>query len=294
MCFSPQMSGLFSILGLLVAYWVYSQTRNVDMTMGVVYFVLMEALQYVQYQFINDCKDPTNQFLTVVGFAHICFQPYFTHLMNFAVVEKPEKVAVAMAIKKLCLIQGVYMFSRWLFVDLENLDLGCAAHDWVSGDSTCTYMGNVHLAWKLPLRTHSYFWPCNNIHFFMMFAPFLVMGWQMAVPGVILFLTGPYLSTFFTNNLHEQASIWSACRVCVCVCVCVLTETFSALGASFLLLKSPFWSCMCESMARKKTVAVHGLLPNNGRKQDRTRQWRKNRLNSLIGMSFGKCGKKMR
>ena len=100
------------------------------------------------------------------------------------------------------------MFCRWIFVDMENLDLGCAAHDWVSGSRTCTYFGEVHLAWELPLRTHSYFWPCNNIHFFMMFAPFLVTGWMMAVPGVILFITGPFMTQYFTSNLHEQASIW--------------------------------------------------------------------------------------
>lgn len=157
-----------------MAVWVWKSTKNYDMFSGVIYFVLMEALQFFQYWYIDDCANPINQWLTVVGFLHICFQPYFTHLMNFAVVRRPEKVAVGNAIKRLCLLQGLYMFSRWVFVDMENMDLSCNAHDWVSGESSCTYMGNVHLAWKLPLRTHSYFWPCNNIHFFMMFAPFLV------------------------------------------------------------------------------------------------------------------------
>jgi hypothetical protein len=48
---------------------------------GVVYFVLMETLQGVSYWYIDQCESKTNQLLTVLGFLHICGQPYFTHLM---------------------------------------------------------------------------------------------------------------------------------------------------------------------------------------------------------------------
>lgn len=184
------------------------------MTLGILYFVLMETLQYFQYMWINQCDNPINQFLTVVGFAHICFQPYFTHLMNFSMFRSPEKRTIANTVSKLCIIQGVYMFSRYIFVDMEKLDLQCASHDWISGNRVCTYLGNHHLAWQLPLRTGTYFWPTNNIHFFMMYAPFLLVNWLSVIPGVLLFLSGPYLSTWITDNLHEQASIWCFFSIC--------------------------------------------------------------------------------
>jgi hypothetical protein len=53
---------------------------------GVFYFVLMELLQGISYSFVDtgdgsQCESKTNQFLTVIGFLHICGQPFFTHLM---------------------------------------------------------------------------------------------------------------------------------------------------------------------------------------------------------------------
>ena len=64
---------------------------------GVFYFVLMELLQGVSYSTARiadwtdaegeltrdskQCESMTNQFLTILGFLHICGQPFFTHLM---------------------------------------------------------------------------------------------------------------------------------------------------------------------------------------------------------------------
>jgi hypothetical protein len=48
-----------------------------------------------------------------------------------------------------------------------------------------------------------------------MMAPFFVMGQKyMWIQGLFLFITGPYLSTFITDNLQEQASIWCFFSIC--------------------------------------------------------------------------------
>ena len=217
MCFSQEMSGIFSVIGLAIAWFVWTKLQNVNMTIGVLYFVGMEALQFFQYMWIDQCDSSINQWLTVVGFAHICFQPYFTHLMNYAMFRNPIKIAQGQLIGRLCLLQAVYMFSRWVFVDMETLELNkpCADQDWINGQRLCTYMGNFHLAWELPLHSVSYFWPSNNIHLFMMFAPFLAtFNWKMILPGALLFFSGPYLSGVITDNLHEQASIWCFFSIC--------------------------------------------------------------------------------
>ncbi len=39
-------------------------------------------------------------------------------------------------------------------------------------DGLCTYLGNYHLAWSVPLMDPTYFSPSVFIHCFMMFAPF--------------------------------------------------------------------------------------------------------------------------
>jgi hypothetical protein len=180
----------------------------------------MEALQFFQFYHINECGNPINYWLTVAGFVHICFQPFFTHLMNFSVVRSKRKQNYGTIIKRLAIIQGFYMFSRWIFVDTETYDTGCASMDWINGEEVCTYLGNYHLAWKLPLRNATYFWPTNNTHFFMMFAPFLAMGPMFWIPGAVLFGSGPYLASLISDNLHEQASIWcffSIAQICLLV-----------------------------------------------------------------------------
>ena len=81
--------------------------------------------------------------------------------------------------------------------------------------------GNVHLAWSIPMKESSYFIPSSFIHSFMMHAPFLVMGQKyMWVQGVFLFLTGPWLAEYITDNKQEAASIWcffSICQIAIMV-----------------------------------------------------------------------------
>jgi len=194
---------------LVTALWAWRNTHNVDLLIGIVYFVLMEALQGVQYMFIDDCANVWNQRLTVIGFLHICFQPYVTHLLNGAFMRSEKKKAQFDVIRRLAFIGGAMMFSRYLlWTEKDILGTTCPNTDWVRGDRTCTYFGNHHLAWELPLKNPTYYVPSNNIHFFMMFAPFFVMEMKFWINGLVLLLTGPVLAAFITPNLHEQASIW--------------------------------------------------------------------------------------
>ena len=52
----------------------------------------MEFLQGLQYWVIADnmnapeCANIINKILTVLGYAHICLQPYFCHVINASLV----------------------------------------------------------------------------------------------------------------------------------------------------------------------------------------------------------------
>jgi len=203
------MSGALALVGFLVGCWAWQQTRNWKLVAGIWYFVAMETLQFFQFYWLNDCKAEMNQFLTVIGFLHICFQPYFTHLFSGAFVSSEKKAAQYVVIRRLCLVMGVMMFSRYLLFKPEHGITKEANTEWLRGDATpCTFRGVHHLAWSLPLHAPTYFMPSNNIHFFMMFAPYIALGVDMWIHGFILFATGPLLSSFITPNLYEQASIW--------------------------------------------------------------------------------------
>lgn len=56
----------------------------------------------------------------------------------------------------------------------------------------------------------TYYIPGAAIHSFLMFAPFFALYEKkgMIVQGVFLWMSGPMLASFITDNLMEQASIW--------------------------------------------------------------------------------------
>merc|ERR1711907_587553 len=225
MCFSPQMSYSFAAFGFVTAMFLHSKFRNIRFTAGILYFVLMEALQGLQYDYINDCANPMSSMLTIVGFAHICGQPFFTHLMAGAFYDprgtKGKQNAFTL---KLCVLGGLAFFSRWIlavhvkpssYIPLDGR--ACPNTEWIRASSltpggseaSCTFKGLYHLAWSVPMYQPTYFTPSVFIHSFMMYAPFFVTdGLPSKVFGLFLLLTGPIMAHIITDNLNEQASIW--------------------------------------------------------------------------------------
>jgi len=268
MCFSPEMSGAFSVIGFLVSVWVFRSTGNTTVATGVFYFVLMEALQYVQYMYIAEdvdplnpslaslqaspqCKTAENQFLTFLGFLHICFQPYFTHYMSCGFARTEAAKAQFGLVRRFCLLGGAWLCSRSLlaiypdtferlgvsalFGDSEYLSNGGGSEghlprEWLSGGVLCTYQGTKHLAWSVPMISPSYYVPAGSIHSFLMFSPFFLVqhgNWVLNcfnwMCGLSIFLIGPVLGDLITSNKHEAASIWCFFSIVQCSSFVVLT-----------------------------------------------------------------------
>lgn len=80
MCFTAEMSFALSGIGTLAALFAWIRFRNASMVTGVLFFVAMELLQAVQQAHVGQSSD-MNRLLTVIGWAHICAQPFFTHLL---------------------------------------------------------------------------------------------------------------------------------------------------------------------------------------------------------------------
>lgn len=219
------MSGLLAACGAAIVYVLLTRVRNVRLALGVGWFVVMEALQCVQYFFIDDCDSRVNQALTLFGFLHITLQPAFCHILNSGLTRSPRTRAVWDATIRLCLVGGLLYFARFFSADLavtsdftdwraargdpvEPLVGSYRTPEWIRGERLCTYRGVHHLAWSIPLSSPSYYAPSANIHAFLMFAPFFTVKSNAWLLGVFLFATGPYAASFITPNLQEQASIW--------------------------------------------------------------------------------------
>eukprot|EP01113_Clastostelium_recurvatum_P039256 TRINITY_DN5980_c0_g1_i1.p1 TRINITY_DN5980_c0_g1~~TRINITY_DN5980_c0_g1_i1.p1 ORF type:complete len:297 (-),score=95.39 TRINITY_DN5980_c0_g1_i1:56-853(-) len=214
------MSAAFAALGLFCSYWIYAKTNNRELASGVFFFFTMEFLQAIQYLFIAPdlsspiCDTPANKFLTVLGYLHICLQPYFCHVINASLTKNEKYRDRYVVIKRLCLIGGGMLFARFLLAGLpgySTMDVtNFQSTEWLRGEKLCTFRGKLHLAWSVPMADPTYVIPGAAIHSFCMFAPFLALYEKkgMVVQGAFLFLFGPYFAGWLSPNLMEQASIW--------------------------------------------------------------------------------------
>jgi hypothetical protein len=189
----------------------------------------MELLQGFQFFFIDDCDNWWNRALTLVGFIHICYQPYFTHIINSALTKSPVYLQQYTIVLRMCLVGGTALLARFFlaeyvpgyilqpissdFTTWKNITVPNNAQistEWLRSDvgQLCTFRGKYHLAWSVPMADVSYWIPSQAIHSFLMFVPFFVMKSNMWIQGSFLFLFGPYLASWLTPNLMEQASIW--------------------------------------------------------------------------------------
>jgi hypothetical protein len=243
MCFSGEMSAFFALTSVVAAALLYQRHRSVKFSLAILYFGSMELLQTVQYLYIaepNDgfsmCKNPTNQFLTVLGGIHICFQPYFCNMALFT-LKRRKSLRYRIQndiVQNLCLLGGLWMVSRYLLAILwpDHADLAaqpseaCPNYEWIRDGydagvgrltpnlpgHSCTFRSHSntgHLGWALPLYQATYFVPGVAIHSFLMFAPAIarndLIGYFAATATL---LTGPVVAAFITPSMSEQASIW--------------------------------------------------------------------------------------
>jgi len=112
------------------------------------------------------------------------------------------------------------------FLGIAPAEGSCRTTEWLRGEQLCTFNGRYHLAWSVPMYDPTYWSPSAAIHSFLMFGPFFIMKRNMIIQGkrnfvilvicsqrnlfqgVFLWLAGPYLASWITDNLMEQASIW--------------------------------------------------------------------------------------
>lgn len=257
MCFNIYWSGSWASVGLLATIYVHTTTSNTRLAAGVFFFFLMEFLQVVQYLFISPdlsspvCDTLVNQVLTVLGWLHICMQPYFLHLMNEAMLPKklitPEKFrfisGLYEVVKKLCVLGGLLLFARFPMSYIAGWNtLQGASTEWLRGNQLCTYktLAMHHLGWSIPLADPTYNIMGIGLHCFLMFAPLVAMSpWNtpkllyksMAFQGAVLYFTGPFFASLITDNLQEQASVW--CLFSIAQVSLMLVRMYSSVKENY-------------------------------------------------------------
>ena len=156
MCFTAEMSASLTVMGLVTAAMLYRRTSNRRLATAMIFFCTMEGLQAVQQwspSLATSLDDPRcrlrwNQFLAVLGYVHIQFQPYFSNLMHQSGKAGIGKDREWTVVKRLCLVKAALGLARLGFVFLgggpnrEDLAADHAAFlersmDWLEAPQTC-------------------------------------------------------------------------------------------------------------------------------------------------------------
>lgn len=122
------------------------------------------------------------------------------------------------SIGRLCLLGCSLLFLRYFLSSfigrMEGYDIDIfKSKELLRGIHLCIFQDNKmnFVGWSVPLADATYFVMGTSLHLFLLFGPFCIFldSKSLFCKGLLLFVTGPVLSYFLSNNSYEQASIWT-------------------------------------------------------------------------------------
>ena len=162
----------------------------------------MELLQFLTYFVINLCHLPFNQMLTLLGYLHISFQPFFINMIAMYFIPEDFRKKISKFVYIICFICTVLILIKlyplaWSGTCIPGVDLLC-------GTELCSYSGSWHLAWSIPYNGLGYsVW---SIYLFAAFIiPLLYGSWRVSLFHVIF---GPTLSKVLAPSPNEWPAVW--------------------------------------------------------------------------------------
>jgi len=214
MCWSGEASGVLATIGVSTA--VYSAIKKMPpalwLTLG--YFSLMELLQAFTYTVIDSCELPSNQILTLFGYLHISFQPFFINAISihfFSDKEWQRKLAIP--VYSICFICTIVMLLQLYPFSWCG---SCVPGEPLCAQNLCSVHGNWHIAWNVPLNGLGVDIKTSFISFHLgaYYTAYLIAGFIMpliygAWRGTVFhLLLGPGLARLLTNNMNEWPAVW--------------------------------------------------------------------------------------
>ena len=208
MCWSLQASAALTAAGTagVAAGVCRKQPKALVITLG--YFTLMEAIQAFTYPVIDACGASMNQVLTILGFIHIAFQPFFINMVMMYFIPKERRKKISLTVNVLCGFAAVvtllqlYPFA-WARSCIQSVPL--------CGSPLCSVSGQWHLAWNIPLNglmnmlRPMPFMGLPGYFLIGLVLPFLYGSWRANLFHIVL---GPLLAYLLTNSLNEAGAVW--------------------------------------------------------------------------------------
>jgi len=202
MCWSGEASAVLATVGLASTAYVAMKKEDKDLWIPLGYFSLMELLQAVTYQYIGMCDSPVNQILTLLGYLHIAFQPFFISMVSMHFIPKTVKEKITPFVYGVCFIGTILMLINlypfeWAGTCKAGVHAMCASN-------LCSVPGNWHIAWNVPMNAMSYL---NQIGYIVpaFLLPLLYGSWRMTIYHLAI---GPLLAISLTDNWNEWPAVW--------------------------------------------------------------------------------------
>lgn len=244
MCYTQGASLALSTAAFLLAAYEHRRFKCWQYSFGIAYWGIMELLQVVQHSYAAGpeddyamCANRTNQYLTKIGNVHIILQPVVLSLSMMSMYRRHDLEAriIGDFVFRLALLAALWFPSYSWICHLMGVPMelrkpateDCPNYDWLMEGydgylkqttpnipgQPCVYYAPTesgHLAWVIPSLRQMYWFPSPNTHFFIFFAPYMVMSKWPIIQCFVFFcwLTGPYLAYRITPSVNEQAAVW--------------------------------------------------------------------------------------
>lgn len=231
MCWSGPASGAFGILGVVSAIYMYKKGWDKALWIPILFFSLMEFLQFGLYFHLGECDVRMNQILTFLGYIHISLQVVFINMFSMHFIPKRVRAKIYGVVYTFA-FAGVIM----LLMRLYPFNWAGACEVGVStfcGPQMCSVPGQWHLAFEAPLNGLSALtWVGYTFMAFVL--PMLYGSWRMTAYHLLI---GPGLASLLTNNPNEFAAVW-----CLISISYILLIFITPLRRSLHVKKWYFWN----------------------------------------------------
>ncbi len=225
MCWSGEASAVLAVSGLATAGYVAYKGESKELWIPLTYFALMELLQAATYIYIDQCDSPMNQLLTLFGYLHIAFQPFFANMVAMYFIPERVKAKIQTTVYAMCSLAAVAMFAKmYPFTWAGSCNIGLEGF---CGAQTCSVSGDWHIAWQMPLNglmsypvswLPGFDWGLHVFAYILVafYMPIIYGSWRFVI---FHYLVGPLISDIVTDDPNEYAAVWCLFSIALCVSV---------------------------------------------------------------------------
>jgi hypothetical protein len=208
MCWSGEASAVLATAGVSGALYAAYKKEPAALWGTLLYFSSMEALQAYTYSVIDQCSLPQNQIATILGYLHICFQPFFINAISMHFMPEPVVRKVRGPAYFLCFLSVIYMLVQlYPFAWAGACDPSRA----LCAMRLCAIHGNWHIAWDIPVNGIGNWTSAHGLTGYISYSfvafimPLIYGSWRFTLYH---FIMGPFAARLTTNNLNEFPAVW--------------------------------------------------------------------------------------